>query len=63
VVNTGRRRFLGCLHLDPTRARIGVIGLRHGPVQALAVIRGQPVQRLSIGGERFQQFRGGAHTL
>jgi len=38
-------RLLGSFQLDPTHTRIGVIDLRHCLIQALAVIRRQPIQQ------------------
>ncbi len=42
-------RLLGRLQLDPARAGVGMVELRDRLMQALAVIRGQLIQQLSIG--------------
>jgi hypothetical protein len=42
--------------------RIGVIDRSHGPMQSLALVRGQCVEQRVIGGDGFQHFECGAQA-
>ena len=53
----GVARFLGRLQLHTPRYRIGMVDGRHCVMQALAFVRRQPIQQLSIGRHRFKQGR------